>query len=259
MQLRERHAEGLLGGAGGLRVRDEGRLRLVDQRPRVAAARVQRQRRRPARPGRRGGVAGRVARPQQPQGGGRRVRTQVGLGVRERALDGAEHEVVDLAAVTEAHFELGRVRVDVDELRIERQIQHVGGMAAVVQHVAVGEAHRVHEQPVAHRAAVDEPELLVRLRARARRQADPSREHHAARPTRAAAARRRQTRATRPSRCARARPQPRRSPGHRAARAPRDAVGSSRRSATARAARSGARCGRARWHRCARTCAAPAR
>ena len=118
-----------------------------------------------------------VARPRRPQGGGRRVRTQVGLGVREHALDGTEHEVVDPAAVAEAHFELGGVRVDVDEPRIERQIQHVGGMAPVVEHVAVGEAHRVHEQPIAHRAAVDEPELLVRLRARARRQADPSREH----------------------------------------------------------------------------------
>jgi len=84
---------------------------------------------------------------------------------------------MNLAAVTEAHFELGRVGVHVHELRIERQVEHIGGVSAVIQHVPVREPDGVHQQPIAHAAAVDEPELLVRLRARARRQAGPSGQH----------------------------------------------------------------------------------
>jgi hypothetical protein len=44
---------------------------------------------------------------------------------------------------------------------IDVEIQHVRGLAAAVQHVAIAEAHRVHQQAISHRAAVDEPELHV--------------------------------------------------------------------------------------------------
>ena len=53
-----------------------------------------------------------------------------GLRARELAFDGAEHEVVDLAAVAEAHFELLRMRVHVDQRRVDVEIQHVGRLPA---------------------------------------------------------------------------------------------------------------------------------
>ena len=98
----------------------------------------------------------------------------------ECALDRSEDELVDLMAVAEADFELRGMRVDIDELRIERQMQHVGGVPAVVEHVAVAEPYGACEQLVAHAPAVDEPELLVGLRARGGRQGYPTRELHRA-------------------------------------------------------------------------------
>ena len=44
---------------------------------------------------------------------------------------------------------------------IDVEVQHVRGLPPGIQHVAIAEPHGVHEQPVAHRAAVDEPELQV--------------------------------------------------------------------------------------------------
>jgi hypothetical protein len=70
------------------------------------------------------------------------------------------------APVTEAHFVLGRVHVDVDAAGSTSKEQHEGRMPAVEQHVAIGLAHRVGHQLVAHRAAIDEEVLQVRLAAR---------------------------------------------------------------------------------------------
>src|SRR5262249_48643934 len=94
--------------------------------------------------------------------------------IREHALQRAEYKIVDLTAIAKTHFELLRMSVDVDELRIEREIENIGSMTAAVEHIAIGEAHRVHQQPVAYIAVVDEPELLVRLRARGGRQTYPT-------------------------------------------------------------------------------------
>ncbi len=66
------------------------------------------------------------------------------------------------------------MRVDVDELRVERKIQNVRGVTPAIEHVAVREPHGVHEQFVAHIAIVDEPELLIRRPARGGRQTDPT-------------------------------------------------------------------------------------
>src|SRR4051812_12899147 len=47
-------------------------------------------------------------------------------------------------------------------------------MPAAIEHIAITDAHGIHEQAVAHGAAVYEPELLIRLGARNGRQPDPS-------------------------------------------------------------------------------------
>ncbi len=88
-------------------------------------------------------------------------------------LHRAKHELMDLPAVAEAHLELRRMRVHVDQFRIQAQIQNVRGVPAVIQDVAISQPHCVHQQPVAHAAPVHEPELLIRLSARGSGQAHP--------------------------------------------------------------------------------------
>ena len=68
------------------------------------------------------------------------------------------------------------MRIDIDLARIERQVEHVARMATVVEHISEAEPYRIAEHSIAHRAAVDEPELQIRLRARGGGQAQPSRE-----------------------------------------------------------------------------------
>jgi hypothetical protein len=94
-----------------------------------------------------------------------------GRGLRQRALHRVEHELVHRAAVAEAHFDLGRVDVDVDQRRVEVERQHIGREAVAVQHVLVGGADRVHQQLVAHEAPVHVEELAVGARLRCGRQA----------------------------------------------------------------------------------------
>ena len=47
-------------------------------------------------------------------------------------------------------------------------------MSATVEHIAVCDPHCIHQQFVANRAPIDEPELLIRLRTRGRRQTHPA-------------------------------------------------------------------------------------
>ncbi|MNZ95691.1 hypothetical protein D3C78_1148560 [compost metagenome] len=89
-------------------------------------------------------------------------------------VQGAIEEVVHHATVAETHLVLGRVHVDIDHRRIDLEEQHEGRVTAVVQHVAIGLAHRVGDQLVAHHAAVHVEILQVRLAAREGRQADPA-------------------------------------------------------------------------------------
>jgi hypothetical protein len=75
---------------------------------------------------------------------------------------------VDGARFAKAHLGLLRVDVDVDQPRIEVQPQRIGGLAILMQHVAIGLAQRVREHAVADEAAVDERILSAR-RCRVRR------------------------------------------------------------------------------------------
>ena len=92
----------------------------------------------------------------------------------ERPVQGAVEEVVDHATVAETHLVLGRVHVDVDHARIDLEEQHEGRVATVEQHVAVGLAHGMGDQLVAHHAAVDIEILQVGLAAREGRQTHPT-------------------------------------------------------------------------------------
>ena len=89
-------------------------------------------------------------------------------------MQGAVEEVMDHAAVTKTHFMLGWVNVDVHRRRIDFQKQHEGRVPAVEQHVAIGLAHRMGHQLVAHHAAIDVEILQIRLAAGEGRQADPT-------------------------------------------------------------------------------------
>ena len=76
------------------------------------------------------------------------------------------HRLVHLAAVAEAHLDLGRVHVHVDARGVDLEVEHVDRLALAVQHVLVGAAHRVRQHLVAHETAVDVEELVVGARAR---------------------------------------------------------------------------------------------
>ena len=106
---------------------------------------------------------------------------QCGPGGRQHPLHGAEYELMNLPAVAETDFQFGRVGVDIHESGIEREIQDISRMPAVIQHIAIGDPHRVHQQSVAYAASVDEPVLLIRLGPRSGRQADPATELHRSR------------------------------------------------------------------------------
>ena len=63
------------------------------------------------------------------------------------------------------------MHVDIDAFRRQFEKQHIGRVAFVMQHVAIGLADGVVEQFVAHEAAVDKQILRVAPGARIRRQA----------------------------------------------------------------------------------------
>ncbi len=65
------------------------------------------------------------------------------------------------ARVAEADFGLRRVHIDVDQRRVDADKQADGGLAAAVQHVAVGFAQGVGDHLVAHEAVVYENILAV--------------------------------------------------------------------------------------------------
>ena len=79
-----------------------------------------------------------------------------------------------VVAIPKADFVLGRMHIDIDLRRIDIQIDDVGGLTAVVQHVGVGLAHRVGESFITNDAAVDVEILHVGAAARKRRQPDPT-------------------------------------------------------------------------------------
>ena len=84
----------------------------------------------------------------------------------ERGGDGLAHRLVHLARIAKAHLDLGRMDVDVDALGRDGDEEQVRRLAAAVQDVVVGGAHRVRDQLVAHVAAVDVDVLQVGARAR---------------------------------------------------------------------------------------------
>src|SRR5680860_1525701 len=97
--------------------------------------------------------------------GGRSLRWPIArLQLRDRAFQGREQKTVYRAAVTEADFMLGRMRVDIDQRRVEVQVQYVGGISAVIQHIGICLTHGMRQYLVAHRATVNVKILQIGLR-----------------------------------------------------------------------------------------------
>ena len=148
-----RHAHEAVGGGGR---RQPGRHRRRSQRIR--------RRGRPARAFGFAGAIGRQARRVAHGGSPRQAFARPRN--RQCALYRPMHRLVHGAAVAKAHLDLGRVHVHVHQLGHDGGKQHIGRLPVAVQHVFVGGAHAVGDQPVAHIAAVDEDVLLVGPRAR---------------------------------------------------------------------------------------------
>ena len=98
---------------------------------------------------------------------------------RERLLQAAHQQAADQRRIAEAHLGLGGVHIDVDFVRGKRDEQRHDRVPVARQIVRIGAAHHADEQPVAHRAAVDEEILAERVGARQRRQRGKAFDHDA--------------------------------------------------------------------------------
>ena len=83
----------------------------------------------------------------------------------ERDFHGLRDDPVHAATVPKAHLVLRRMRIRIDTCRVHRQIQHIGRIAAMKQHVPVGMADGMRQRLVRDAAAVHEPVLQIRLTA----------------------------------------------------------------------------------------------
>jgi hypothetical protein len=73
----------------------------------------------------------------------------------QQTLHGVKDELVHGARITEADFGFLGMHIDVDRRRVDFQEDAVGRVTAAVQLVLVGLAQGMHQQLVAHEAAVD--------------------------------------------------------------------------------------------------------
>ena len=89
-------------------------------------------------------------------------------------LDRADDQAANGRGVTKAHFGFRRVDVDVDLRRIAFDEQRRDRMPVRGQEVEIGASERAGERLVAHRAPVDEQELLRGVRPAIGRQAHPA-------------------------------------------------------------------------------------
>ena len=99
-------------------------------------------------------------------------------GAGQSMSQGPDDQAAHQRRVAEAHLGLGRVDVDVDVERVDLEEQHRRRMPVAGEEVGVGPAQGALQQPVLHRAAVDEQILVsgvaptVGRQARVARQAD---------------------------------------------------------------------------------------
>ena len=79
----------------------------------------------------------------------------------QRILHRMPHRLMHLASVPKAHFDFGRVHVDVHPRRFDFHVQHIHRLAVAVQHVFIGGSRRVGDDFVADIPLVDVGKLLV--------------------------------------------------------------------------------------------------
>ncbi len=95
-------------------------------------------------------------------------------------MQATENALVHRSAVAETHLVLAGMHIHIHLCRVQFQIEDKGGMAPVVEHIAVGLLDRVRHQFVANHPAVDEEILQVGLAAGERGQAQPTPQTHIA-------------------------------------------------------------------------------
>ncbi|MNH02862.1 hypothetical protein D3C79_621080 [compost metagenome] len=93
---------------------------------------------------------------------------------------GLEDEVVHQAGLVEAHLVLGRVDVHIHLVRIQLDVEHIGGEAVGRQQLVIGLADGMIDELVAHHAAIDVGVLQIVLRPGPRRQRQPAPQAHVA-------------------------------------------------------------------------------
>ena len=97
----------------------------------------------------------------------------------QRRSERTRHQAAHGAGIAKAHLRLARMHVHVHLARGERHEQREQRIARLGHQVAVGRAHGADQQPVLHRPAVDEQELLAGIGPVQGRQAGKARHLHA--------------------------------------------------------------------------------
>lgn len=83
--------------------------------------------------------------------------------IRKHLMEGAKQEIMHLAAFTKTHFVLAWMYIDIDQHRIEFQIENIGRMTSMKQDILVGLANSMRDKFVAHHATIDIKVLHVCL------------------------------------------------------------------------------------------------
>ena len=191
MQLRQSEAERMIAGVGQVgstgSINALSSLSLVEQHPVTEQPGVKARRLGSAK-GHRPLRAGRTRRPRQRRhdrrhpgrGDAQALRCRNRRLLRRRRgetlFHGMPYELMHCATVPESNLGLGRMDVDVDDARLDRQPQRISRLPLVMQHVAIRFAQRMRKHTVAHEAAVDEQVLRVAGAGGIRRSHHPSRE-----------------------------------------------------------------------------------
>ena len=90
---------------------------------------------------------------------------------RQRRFQRPDNQPAHQAGIAKPHFGFCRMHIDIDSARIAGQIQHQRRVPVAGQIIHISAAHRAMQQLVAHRTAIDEQILRLRIGAVQRRQA----------------------------------------------------------------------------------------
>ena len=74
-------------------------------------------------------------------------------------MQAGEDEVVNCTAISKAHLVFRGVDIDIDLRRIQLEVKHKGGVASMIQHIAISLLYSMGDQPVTNDPSVNKKVL----------------------------------------------------------------------------------------------------